>query len=56
LKFQKKGGDKKEVTKVKDTQTFRVTDKCLIIISNMNVKVLENTYEVIFESELLYGI
>jgi hypothetical protein len=42
-------------TNVKDIQTLRVTDKCFISVSNMSVKLLENTFEVIFELQLLYG-
>jgi hypothetical protein len=43
-------------TKVKDIQTLRVTDKCFISVSSMSWKVMENTYDVIFESQLLYGV
>jgi hypothetical protein len=39
-----------ESIKVKDILTLRATDKCLMRVPNMNVKVLENTHEMISRS------
>jgi hypothetical protein len=42
--------------KVKGIQSLVATDKCLTRIPDMGVRLLENVYEMVCESRMMYGV
>jgi hypothetical protein len=46
---------KKKIT-VRGDQTLIAINRCLARIPDMNIKMLENIYEMISESSMMYGI
>jgi hypothetical protein len=46
---------KKKIT-ARGNQTLMAIDRCLPRIPDMNIKMLENIYEMISESSMVYGI
>lgn len=50
------GGTKKASIKYRDNQPLLATDKCLATTPNMKVRALENTYEMLCESKMMYGV
>jgi hypothetical protein len=48
--------NQKASIKAKGNQALTATDKCLATTPNMKVRTLENIYETLCESRIMYGV
>jgi hypothetical protein len=46
----------KTLAKMKGYQVLRATDKCIVLAPNIKVQMLENIYEMVCKSKIMYGI
>jgi hypothetical protein len=47
---------KETLVKMKGDQALRAIDKCISVTPNIKVQMLENVYEMVCESKIMYGI